>query len=167
MVGADILDRLSRAAPGTTIEYGRGSTPPRDLVQAMRPFVDAGVLHPTSKRENGEMRFLVQRGSGDLSAALARRQGRGVVRRKRIRKTSTSMVFDSLVRAARRGEPCPTNEELARSCHLSGKLAASYRMRVLVSEGKIAVEDHSPWGRRVVTILRGTCAGKSTREAAL
>lgn len=167
MGGGEFLDQLSRAAPGTTIEYGRGSAPPRELVQAMRPFVDAGVLHPTSRREAGEIRYLVQRGSGDLSAALLRRQGRGVVRRRRIRKTSTSMVFDSLVRAARRGEPCPTNEELARTCHLSGKLAASYRMRVLVAEGKISVEDHSPWGRRVVTILTGIHAGKATRQAAL
>lgn len=167
MRGGDILDQLSRAAPGTTIEYGRGSTPPRDLVQAMRPLVEAGMLHPTSRRVNGEMRFLVQRGSGDLSSALARRQSRGVARSRRIRKTSTSMVFDSLVRAARRGMPCPTNEELARSCQLSGKLAASYRMRVLVGEGKIAVEDHSPYGRRVVTILSGPCAGKATCEAAL
>lgn len=165
--GDDFLGRIERSAPGSTMEYARGANPPRELVRAMRPLVDAGLLHPTQKRVGGETRYLVQRGAGDFTEALNRRTGRGVVRRQRIRKTSLSMVLDCLVRAVRRGDPCPTNEELAAVCGLSGKLAASYRMRRLVADGKIALEDHSPWGRRVVTILTGPLAGKATRECPL
>lgn len=162
------MDRINRAAPGELIEYGRGDRPPRDRVQAMRPYVDAGLLHPIQKRVEGELRFLVQRGRGDLNVQLeARRLRCGAVRQKRVRKSSLSMVFDCLAKAVRRGEPCPTNEEIAAACGLTGKLAASYRVRKLVALGKISIEDHSPYGRRVVTILCGALAGKATPGAAL
>ena len=107
----------------------------------------------------------LERGLAPLSHAGRPRRGR--TRKRLIRKTSLSMVFDMLVRAARRGEPCPTNDELAAACRLSGKMAASYRMRRLVADGQIAVEDHSPFGRRVVTILTGPHAGVATIEAPL
>lgn len=161
----DFMAFAQRAAPGERLSYGRGDAPPREAVRAMRSLVDAGVLHPISKREDGGYHFMVERGRGDVS--LARGSRRGAVRRRRVRKTSLSMVFDCLVRAARRSEPCPTNEELAARCALSGKLAASYRMRRLVASGRIAVEDHSPFGRRVVTVLAGPHAGAKTREAAI
>lgn len=164
--GGDFIDRIARAAPGETFEYGRGNNPPRELVQAMRPYVDAGVLHPTQKRVAGEMRFLVQRGRGDFAQA-ARGPRRGAVRRRRVRKSTLTLVLECLVRAVRREQACPTNEEIAAACGLTGKLAASYRVRRLVAAGKIAVVDHSPWGRRVVTILTGPMAGRSTPEAAL
>ena len=165
-----IFEFAQRARPGELLLYGRGDHPPRDLVRVMRPLVDCGVLLPVRKREGKGFAFQVQRGSADMSSALARRQSRqsrGTTRRRRVRKSSLTMVFDCLVRAAKAGAPCPTNDELARKCRLSGKLAASYRMRRLVTLGRISVVDHSPWGRRVVTIITGPHAGAQTCEAAL
>jgi hypothetical protein len=163
--GDDFMAFAARARPGESMVYGRGDAPPREAVRAMRSLVAAGVLQPVGKREGDGFLFMVQRGRADLSPV--RGPSRGQVRRRRVRKTSLSMVFDCLVRAARRGEACPTNEELAASCGLTGKLAASYRVRRLVADARIAVEDHSPWGRRVVTILTGPQAGARTREAAI
>ena len=167
MLGGDFLDRVAKASPGEVIEYARGDRPPADLVRGMRPLVEAGILHPTQHRDGGQIRFLVQRGAGDLTSALSRRPRRGVVRRRRVRKSSISMVFECVASAARKGAACPTNEELALACGLSGRLAASYRMRKLVAEGRIAIEDRHPYGRRVVTILTGPLAGRSTCEAKL
>lgn len=166
-LGGDFETFVETASPGDRFCYGRGDSPPRELVQSMRPFVDSGALVPLRHRDGSGFVFLVERGRGSLPARGRRGAGRGAVRRKRIRKSSLTMVFEVLQRAARNGLPCPTNDELAASCHLSGKLAASYRMRCLVQSGHIGVEDHSPWGRRVVTILTGPHAGKATREEKL
>ena len=159
------LDFARASRPGMRMTYGRGEAPPRDAVAAMADLVEARVLVPIRKREAGGYLFMVERGLAPLSRAERPRRGRA--RQRLIRKTSLSMVFDMLARAARRGGPCPTNDELAAACRLSGKMAASYRMRRLVADGKIAVEDHSPFGRRVVTILTGPHAGAQTIEAPL
>ncbi len=164
-LGGDFETFVETASPGDRFCYGRGESPPREMVQAMRPFVEAGALLPLRQRDGGGFTFIVERGRGALPRG--QRISRGAVRRKRIRKSSLTMVFEALVRAARRGTPCPTNEELAALCHLSGRLAASYRMRCLVQSGHVSVEDHSPYGRRVVTILTGPHAGKATKEAKL
>jgi hypothetical protein len=158
--GCDFMAFAQRAQYGDSMVYARGDTKPPEAVRAMRSLVDAGVLHPVGKREGDGFLFMVQRGRADI--ATARGPSRGRVRRARVRKTSLSMVFDMIVRAARRGEPCPTNEELAAQCGLPGKLAASYRVRRLVAGAKLAVEDHSPWGRRVATVLAGPHAGAKT-----
>ncbi|MGD9470635.1 MAG: hypothetical protein AB7G24_00895 [Novosphingobium sp.] len=161
----EFLEFARAAQPGDRRVYARGEHPPREAVRAMAPLVAAGVLAPISKREAGGFLFMVERGRAPLGSMRPPR--RGTVRRRRVRKTSLAMVFDLLVRAAQRGEACPTNEEIAAQCRLSGKLSASYRMRRLVQAGRIAVEDHSPFGRRVVTILTGPQAGRRTVEAAL
>jgi hypothetical protein len=160
----DILRFAETAQPGSQATYGRGANPPRELVQAMRQLVDAGVLHPKRKREGGEFLFLVERGSAPLSAADQRRAARGYARRQNVRRSSLSMVFECLKLAAVAERPCPTNEELARRCHLSGKDAARYRVGLLVKSGRIAVEDCGPNAPRVVTVLTGRHAGKSTRR---
>lgn len=164
--GHDFIRFAEMAQPGECLIYGRGERPAREAVQAMRPLVESGVLHPAAQCRDGVCTFTVQRGTGpiDLSRPRARR---GAVRRRRMRKTDLTLVFEMLVRAAKAGRACPTNEEIARKCGLSDKLAASYRMRKLVHQGLIAVEDRSPYGRRVVTILKGAQAGKATCEAAI
>lgn len=164
-LGGDFETFVETASPGDRFCYGRGEAPARELVQAMRPFVDSGALVPLRRRDGSGFVFMVERGRGSLPVRA--RASRGAVRNKRIRKSSLTLVFEALVRAARRGLPCPTNDELAARCHLSGKLAASYRMRCLVQSGHISVVDHSPYGRRVVTILTGAHTGKATREAKL
>ncbi|MEQ5789059.1 hypothetical protein J3454_14275 [Erythrobacter sp. NFXS35] len=152
------------AQPGAQFAYGRGERPPAELVQAMRTLVDAGVLCPKSKREGAEFLFLVERGSAPMSAADQRRAARGYTRRQSVRRSSLSMVLQCLTLAAVTGKPCPSNEELAKRCHLSGKDAARYRVGLLVKRGRIAVEDHGPNTPRVVTILTGRHSGKSTKR---
>lgn len=154
------LERFAETAkPGARVTYGRGERPPAELVRAMQPFIASGALAPMRKREGTGFLFMVERGRGDLPA-------RRKVRRRTV-KTALSRVFDCLSRAAARGEPCPTNDELAEWCALSGKLQASYRVRQLVKMGWITVEDRSPFGRRIVTVLHGPRKGTVTREASI
>ncbi len=160
----DIMRFADSATPGTQATYGRGDRPPVELVQAMRPLVDAGVLHPKRKREGGEFLFLVERGSAPLSAADQRRASRGYVRRKVVKRSSLSLVLQCLTLAAATDRPCPSLDELARRCGLSGKGSAQYRVGLLIRQGKISVEDCGPNAPRVVTILTGRHAGKSTRR---
>lgn len=163
----DILRFAETARPGDAAAYGRGSNPPRELVQAMRQLVEAGALMPVAKREGRDFLFMVVRGDGPVRPP---RPARGAVRRGFLRppaKTGLSAVLAVLADAARRGQPCPTNEELAALCGLSGRAAASYRVRLLARQQRIAVEDRGPMARRVVTILKGRWAGCATAEAAL
>jgi hypothetical protein len=162
----DIMRFAETAQAGAQATYGRGDHPPRELVQAMRPLVEAGVLHPKRKREGAGFLFLVERGSAPLSAADQRRAARGYARRQKVRRSSLSLMLQALTLAAVRGLPCPSNEELAKRCGLSGKDSARYRIGLLVKGGRIAVEDFGPNAPRVVTILTGRHAGVSTRRAA-
>lgn len=160
----DIMRFAESAQPGAQASYGRGADPPAELVRAMRSLVDAGVLHPKRKREGAEFLFLVERGSAPMSAADQRRAARGYSRRRSVRRSSLSMVFECLKHAAVTSRSCPSNEQLAKACNLSGKDAARYRVGLLIKTGRIAVEDHGPNAPRVVTILTGRHAGKSTRR---
>lgn len=160
----DIFRFAQSAAPGAQATYGRGDRPPVELVTAMRSLVDAGVLTPVRKREGAEFLFLVQRTSAPLSSADQRRAARGYSRRQTVRRSSLSLVFQCIAAAAVSGRPCPSLEELARRCHLSGKGAAQYRVSLLVRKGRIAIEDQGPNLPRVATILTGRHAGVSTRR---
>lgn len=160
----DIRRWAEDAQPGSQVTYGRGENPPRELVQAMRELVDAGVLHPKRKREGNSFLFLVERGSAPLSAADQRRAARGYARRQSVKRSSLSMVLQCLTLAAATDRPCPSLEEIAKRCGLSGKSAAQYRVTLLIKNGRIAVEDCGPLAPRVVTILSGRHAGKSTRR---
>jgi len=162
--GEDIRRFAETASPGDHAVYGRGDRPPAALVEAMLPFVEAGVLHPLRKREGREFLFLIERGSAPMGPASERRARRGYVRRQSVRRSSLSMVFECLKAAAVRDCECPTNAELAKRCRLSGKDAARYRMHLLEQKGRIAVDPTGPDGGRVVTILTGRHAGKSTRR---
>ena len=74
------------------------------------------------------------------------------------------MVLQCLTAAAVFDRPCPSLAEIAKRCGLSGKGSASARVSMLVEKGKISVEDCGPLAPRVVTILTGRHAGKSTRR---
>lgn len=160
---ADIFRFAKSASPGAQATYGRGDRPPLELVTAMRPLVDAGVLTPVRKREGGQFLFLVQRGSAPMSSADQRRAARGYARRKTVQRSSLSMVFQCIAAAAVSDRPCPSLDEIARRCGLSGKGAAQYRVSMLVRRGRIAIEEQGPNLPRVATILTGRHAGKSTK----
>ena len=157
----DVIAWAERAAPGDFVAYGRGERPPVDLVRAMAPMVAAGSLHPKSKREGGQFLFLVERGVAPL-ARHAHRPSRGPVRKKAVRRTVLSVLFNALVLAARDGRPCPTNPQLAQRCGLASKQAASHQLHLLAARGRIAITGGTNGEPRRVTILWGRHAGKST-----
>lgn len=167
--GDELMGWAERARPGETVAYARDHITP-DLRAQTRPMIDAGIIIPLFTRVSGEGVYLAKRGEGRI-ARMKRRQaqikgngGRFTPKKKR---SAEGAVLRILRHAASNQRPCPTNRELARACDLTDDKCASYRMRRLVKAGYIAVEDHSPFGRRVVTILTGKYAGMKTSEAAL
>lgn len=170
MGGEDLLRWAETAAPGDSIVYGRGDRPPEDIVRVVGRLSDAGALHPTRRRisaAGGEFAFQAQRGSGKISRVLVRPPSRGQVRTLPANRSSDRAVLKCIEGAVKYGLSCPTNAELARACGLSGAIAASYRVRRLVATGRISIIDHSPYGRRVATIITGRFAGQCTKEAAI
>lgn len=167
-------DQLSswaaKAKPGEDVVYSTGVRPGDKIGAAVRALHDAGVVALTSKRvaadQGGGFRFIAQRLADPRPSQRLRRpapQGRFAAASDDAKRT-LRMVLRQLVRAAKRGEPCPTNAELARAVGLKDAVAASYRMRRLVKDGAIVVEEPSPLERRVVTIV---ASGAQTRRARL
>lgn len=166
MMKPDQLDNwAARALPGENVVYSTGARPGDAIGAAVRQLHAAGLVTMTSKRLDGRLRHIVQR----LPAPRASQLGKPVARGRFTvacddAKQTTRAVLQVLRRAAKRGESCPTNAELARIVGLKDAAAASYRMRRLVKEGAIVVEEPSPLERRVVTI---TATGARTRRAML
>lgn len=170
MGGEDLLRWAETAAPGDSIVYGRGERPPEDVVRVIGQLSDVGALHPTRRRisaAGGEFAFQAQRGSGKISRVVVRPAARGRVRSLPANRSSDRAVLKCIEGAVKYGLACPTNAELARACGLSGAIAASYRVRRLVATGRISIIDHSPYGRRVATMMTGRFAGQSTKEAVI
>lgn len=61
-------------------------------------------------------------------------------------------VFALLRECARQGKPCPTNQEIARTCQLRDGDQARYRMRLLREDGRILIDRVGMEPGRVVTI---------------
>ncbi|WP_278983233.1 winged helix-turn-helix domain-containing protein [Sphingobium yanoikuyae] len=167
MMKPDQLDNwAARALPGEDVVYSTGARPGEAIGAAVRQLHAAGLVTMTSKRLDGRLRHIVQR----LPAPRASQQLRKPVPRGRFTvasddaKRTMRAVLQVLRRAAKRGEPCPTNAEIARIVGLKDAAAASYRVRRLVKGGAIVVEEPSPLERRVVTIA---ATGAQTRRAKL
>jgi hypothetical protein len=157
----------TRARPGDDVVYATGARPGDVISAAVRALHASGVVTMTSKRIPGGFRFIAQRLPDPRPSQLRMRKAgnRGhFTRRCDGAKRSTRIVLRLLKRAAARGEPCPTNAELARAAGLKDALAASYRIRRLVKDGLIQVEGPDPTERRVVTIV---ATGQRTRRAML
>jgi hypothetical protein len=157
----------ARARPGEDVVYSTGVRPGDAIGAAVRKLHASGMVALTSKRVDGGFRFIAQRLPDPRPSQM---QGRKLTPRGRFTvgadsaKATTRMVFQLLRRAAQRDEPCPTNAQLARMVGLKDAVAASYRVRRLVRDGLIRVEEPSPLERRVVTIV---ASGKQTRRAKL
>jgi hypothetical protein len=158
------IDRFAASAqPGDWATYGRGDHPPRELVRAMRPYVDAGVLVPTSKRDAGGLLYLVKRVRGSLPQKASRRAPAQRSWRQQ-GKLDLARVLQALTLAARRGAPCPSYRDLAQRLGMSWR-AARHRVDQLVKSGTISSAFDERTGWRVVTILTGRFAGCSTMAA--
>lgn len=157
---------VERAQPGDDIVYSTGARPGDTIGAAARALHESGVVALRSKRFGGGFRFIALR----LADPRPARRGPGAAPRGRFvaaaddAKRTTRMVLRVVTCAARRGEPCPTNAQLARIVGLKDAVAASYRMRRLVKAGAIIVEQPSPLERRVVTIV---ATGQQTRREVL
>lgn len=157
---------VARAQPGEDVVYSTGVRPGDGIGAAARALHESGVVALRSKRFGAGFRFIAVR-LADLRPA---RRSAGFAPRGRFvaasddAKRTTQMVLRVLTRAARRGDPCPTNAEIARIVGLKDAVAASYRMRRLVKAGAIVVDAPSPIERRVVTIV---ATGQQTRRAVL
>lgn len=160
-MGGEDLRRWARgASPGSSRELGIGAAVPAATQGALRSLVEGEMIDIVRQRVGPERyKFVVQRRSRKyVEAAPAPR--RGGVRKVRAG-TAERRILRLLLEAVRRGDPCPTNEAIARAVGLSGKLAASYRLGQLVARGLIRVEVPSdPRMHRVVTIV---ASGKSTK----
>lgn len=161
---------VARALPGDDVVYDFGVRPGDAIGATMRAMHEAGVVALTSKRVDGGFRFIAQRlpdprppRPSELRARVRVQRGRFAPRSDDSRRT-TRAVLRVLTQAAARHLPCPTNAEIAARVGLTGAVAASYRVRRLVKDGKIIVEEPSPLERRVVTIV---ATGKQTRRAML
>lgn len=155
------LERFARnAQPGAWETYGRGERPPSDMVRAMRPLVDAGVLVPTCKREGGGLLYLVKRGAGTMPPRVHARP-RTPRNWRQQSKVDLARVHQCLVLAARRGAPCPSYRELAQRLGLSWR-GARHRVEQLIRTEQIRSVYDQATGWRVVTILTGRNAGCST-----
>ncbi len=157
--GAGILEWVRNAKPADMAVYARGDNPPRILAALVSRLSDQGLIDPTRRRDGTGWQFLIQRRAKAFSAAPGMRRGRNYGR------ASAETVILRMVREAiRLGQPCPTNSEFAEVAGLSGRLAASYRLRKLVRDGKLTLVDHGPYERRVAIL---TESGLSTARAKL
>jgi hypothetical protein len=155
---------VERARPGEDAVYATGERPPADIAAVARGLYDARLVTLTSLRVKGGHRFILQR-LPDVRPSQLRlqaQQNRGkFVKSATDGRVTAKAVLRLLSHAASHDLPCPTNAELARRVGLKDAIAASYRVRRLVADGKITVELPSPIERRVVTII---ATGKSTRR---
>lgn len=157
-----------RARPGEDVAYCIGGERPHPTIaRVARALKDSGLVALTSRRGSDGFRFIAQRLPNPLPSRVL---ARAIAPRGRFAlaaddgKRTTLAVLRLLVRAAGRGDVCPTNAELARMVGLKDFKAASYRVQRLVADGKIVVEQPSPIERRVVTIV---ATGKATRRAVI
>lgn len=163
-----LINWAERARPGENVAYFTG-TRPGDAVRAVASALHSqGLVTMTTKRAtDGATRHILQRLAAPRPSklrALARINPGRFQSRADGAKCTTKAVLRLLTRAANRGQACPTNAELARALGLKDAVAASYRVRRLVRENKIRVEEPGPTERRVVTIV---ATGKSTVRGAL
>jgi hypothetical protein len=168
-----LSDWAERAQAGEDVVYCTGVRPDDMIGAAARALRESGIVTLTTRRmAAGGFRFIAQRLADPRPSQIRarRRTNSGQFRPGQCQpasgdaKRTTRAVLRLLVQAANRDAPCPTNAEIAVRVGLNGSVAASYRMRRLVRDGLIQVEEPGPLERRIVTIV---ATGKKTRRAML
>ncbi len=163
-----LSDWAERAQAGEDVVYCTGVRPDDMIGAAARALRESGIVTLTTRRmPAGGFRFIAQRLADPRPSQIRarRRSNPGhFLPAAGDAKRTTRAVLRLLVQAANRDAPCPTNAEIAVRVGLNGSVAASYRMRRLVRDGLIQVEEPGPLERRIVTIV---ATGKKTRRAML
>lgn len=155
---AAICHWVETAPAEASAVYAVGAAPPRPIAVVVASLAAQGLVAPVRKRlVDGSFQFQMQRSA--KSAATGR------TRIKRYPRASAENVLLRIAQeCARRGMPFPTNRALADRCGLSGAVSVSYRLRKLVRDGLIQVEDFGPYERRVVTVV---ATGKASPRATI
>jgi hypothetical protein len=157
-----ILEWVRKAQAGDCAVYARGETLTRPVSAMAARMQSQGLVDLTRRRDPGDRRkwqFLIQRRAKAYAPAADRRRGRNFGRA-----SAETVILRMIREAIRLRQPCPTNQEFADGAGLSGRIAASYRLRKLVADGKIALVDHGPDERRVAVMMD---SGLSTVRAPL
>lgn len=175
MIDMKTLTRfVATSSPGDSLCLGRGEALPADVGAQINLLAAGGVLHPARTRISArDFAFVAQRGSAPISRIHSLSGGPAAPRPRKDRRAvspvpsaarrSTETMLLRVIRwCVAQQRPCPTNDDLARACGLSGGLAVSYRLRKLVAENKIAIDHFGPFEHRVITLLIGRRAGQST-----
>ncbi|MPT48275.1 MAG: hypothetical protein E2598_07605 [Sphingobium sp.] len=172
-----VLAWAEKAAKGETLAYARAyDRAPDDALVMPRSLSDAGLVELVRRRRDGHWAYIAQRTAMPFDPArINRRASRGCVR---LAGRGSAQAMDRalmriLGRCVRLEQPCPSNAALAVMLGLTGEIAASYRMRRLVAQGLIEVEQPDPRAGRIITILSsgartapGTLAVRSKGDSA-
>ncbi len=157
----DELDHwVSIALPGERCIYATGPELPRGApaVSRARILAESGLVTLTTQAIVGGRNFIAVRCAIDPNKPVVDRHVPPQ------EDALAEKVLARLRRAANFSQLCPTNAELARDCGLKDADAASYRIKKLIRERKIRVEDQGPNRRRIVTIV---ATGRRTVPGAL
>jgi hypothetical protein len=156
---------LDGAAPGERVAYARGLALAAGSASAhlARDWAAGGLVHlfqvPVPLDGGGrEFEFMVERRHavrGEPQAPSGQRgiTAAGVVDDDALPPGDEGRVLVLLRRAARFGQQCPTNAEIAEALGLRNHEAARYLIGKLIRAELIRVTDHGPAHRRVVRIL--------------
>jgi len=150
----DIDVWLHCAKAGDRMVYATGLALPQKAagVLRVRELIASHAVNAHCRRVDRGSEWFVVRRAPD-SAADPHISHAGRLPRFAPDESLEARVLRQLWRAAASGLVCPTNAELAQMCRLPTADAASYRMRKLVSQGLIRIEDNGPRFRRIVTIV--------------
>lgn len=158
--GPGIVEWARRAQAGDMAVYAHGDIPPRPVAAVAYTLHEQGLVDLTRRREaSGVWSFIVQRRAKAFGHAPNRRSARHYGRA-----TAEAVILRMIREAIRLRQPCPTNAEFAAAAGLSGRVAASYRLRRLVAAGKINLLDYGPFEHRVAVLVE---TGQATVRARL
>jgi hypothetical protein len=146
---AEDLDAwLARAPAGALFVYARGGVldPECAVARRAKALREAGAVRLNFRKVDGEGEYLATR-LAPVAPPPQRRDPPG-------ENSIDGRVLRALDRAARRGQPCPTNRELAIGLGLADAASAGHIVRKLAAAGHISIERRGTWLRRVVTLCR-------------
>lgn len=162
---SDLKRWMDSARAGAKAVYASGPALPREAagVKLARSWSAAGLVRLHQQRDpldGGRWQFLMiknavpgadlpEEGSPNGSAACSAPVRHAVDR------MEMKAMLALLTRCAERGEPCPSNRELARALNLRTRRVAQYLIERLQAEGKIVVQGQGPRLPRLVTIAKG------------
>ncbi len=147
---AQVDQWIDSAEPGQQLRYAWGGDLPRFApgVKAVQRLRNQGLVGFVTRRPSpgrvDYVMFRLNKRRADDDATPSRPAAPP--------ETPEAIILHALRRAAARGQPCPTNDELARKAQLPDAYAASYVVCKLRKAGKIHVSLIGPGKRRVVTI---------------